>query len=105
MRVRKKPVEVSAWRVDLLTYLHNSKHDTELPPEVREANKAGILTFGIEDLSSNSPKEVIYVHTLEGVMRAEPTDYLIQGVKGEFYPCKDDIFKATYEVVDSEVNR
>ena len=38
------------------------------------------------------------VHTLEGVMRGEPGDWLVKGVKGEFYPCKDDIFKATYDV-------
>lgn len=39
----------------------------------------------------------IIIHTLEGDMRADKGDYLIQGVKGEFYPCKPDIFEATYE--------
>jgi hypothetical protein len=33
-------------------------------------------------------------------MRAEPDDYLICGVQGELYPCKPDIFRATYERVD-----
>ena len=37
------------------------------------------------------------IRTLEGVMRGEVGDYIIQGVKGEIYPCKPDIFEATYE--------
>jgi hypothetical protein len=39
----------------------------------------------------------LIIHTLEGDMRAEPGDWIIKGVKGEFYPCKPDIFAATYE--------
>lgn len=39
----------------------------------------------------------IIIQTLEGVMRAEVGDWIIKGVKGEFYPCKPDIFEATYE--------
>ena len=37
------------------------------------------------------------IETLEGVMTLAPDDWLIKGVKGEFYPCKPDIFEATYE--------
>jgi hypothetical protein len=37
------------------------------------------------------------IKTLEGVMRANVGDWVIQGVKGELYPCKPDIFAATYE--------
>lgn len=40
------------------------------------------------------------IKTLEGDMRADPGDWIIKGVKGEFYPCKPDIFEATYERVD-----
>ena len=40
--------------------------------------------------------------TLEGVMTAEAGDWLITGVKGEQYPCKDDIFRMTYEAIDFE---
>lgn len=39
----------------------------------------------------------ILIHTLEGDHRAEPLDWIIRGVKGEFYPCKPDIFDVTYE--------
>jgi hypothetical protein len=39
----------------------------------------------------------LYIPTLEGDMRANPGDWIIKGVNGEFYPCKPDIFKKTYE--------
>jgi hypothetical protein len=42
------------------------------------------------------------IHTLEGNMSYEAGDWIITGVKGEKYPCKPDIFEATYEPVDSE---
>ena len=42
----------------------------------------------------------LVVATLEGAMRASPGDWIIKGVKGEFYPCKPDIFAATYDPVD-----
>lgn len=39
------------------------------------------------------------IETLEGTHRASPGDWIIMGIKGEFYPCKPDIFQATYEKV------
>lgn len=42
----------------------------------------------------------LIVSTLEGLHWAEPGDWIIRGVQGEFYPCKPDIFEATYEAVD-----
>ncbi|MCI3153219.1 hypothetical protein ELQ39_15910 [Streptomyces sp. GB4-14] len=39
------------------------------------------------------------IKTLEGTMRAVEGDWIIKGVAGEFYPCRDDIFRATYEEV------
>lgn len=41
-----------------------------------------------------------YIPTLEGDMRLSPGDWIIKGIKGEFYPCKPDIFEATYESVE-----
>ena len=40
------------------------------------------------------------IPTLEGTHTASPGDYIIKGVKGEFYPCKPDIFHMTYDVVE-----
>lgn len=37
------------------------------------------------------------IDTLEGTMTANPGDWIIKGIRGEFYPCKPDIFEATYE--------
>ena len=41
----------------------------------------------------------LFIHTLEGDHRALVGDYIIRGVKGEFYPCKPDIFEETYKEV------
>lgn len=48
------------------------------------------------------PGEVDFaiVRTLEGNMRVSSGDWIIKGVKGEFYPCKPDIFEATYDLVE-----
>lgn len=43
----------------------------------------------------------MWIETLEGGHKASPGDWIIRGVKGEFYPCKPDIFAATYEAVES----
>ena len=42
----------------------------------------------------------IEIHTLEGNMRADLGDWIIRGVGGEFYPCKPNIFAASYEAVN-----
>jgi len=46
------------------------------------------------------PDGALYIPTLEGTHRANPGDWIIKGVKGEFYPCKPDIFAATYDLVE-----
>lgn len=45
-------------------------------------------------------KPVLVIQTLEGPMQASLGDWVIKGVKGEFYPCKPDIFGLTYEPVE-----
>lgn len=45
------------------------------------------------------PSWVMEIHTLEGILKVSVNDYVIKGVKGEFYPCKPDIFRLTYEKV------
>lgn len=44
----------------------------------------------------------LMIPTLEGDMRANIGDWIIRGVANEFYPCRDDIFRATYEKVDDQ---
>lgn len=45
----------------------------------------------------NRPEHGITIETLEGDIFVSPGDWVIRGIKGEFYPCKPDIFEATYE--------
>jgi len=60
-----------------------------------DANK--VRTFGTGKFTS--PTEPCYctIETLEGTHRCDENDWIIQGVKGELYPCKPDIFDMTYE--------
>lgn len=44
--------------------------------------------------------DVLEIPTLEGVMTATKGDYIIKGIKGEFYPCKPDIFLSSYELAE-----
>jgi hypothetical protein len=88
MRYRKKPVEVEAHPVaDILDHWGNS------PSWVLTAIKDGRLV----KVPSTPP--ALHVTTLEGHHVADYDDMLIQGVQGELYGCKPDIFAATYEPV------
>ena len=64
--------------------------------------------FGLHVSGSYHPerREVnharISIKTLEGTMNANLNDWIIKGVKGELYPCKPDIFNATYDVITGE---
>jgi hypothetical protein len=53
--------------------------------------------LGMEHPDDEADHSVIHIPTLEGTMTAQPGDWIIRGVKGELYPCKPDIFAATYE--------
>ena len=54
----------------------------------------------LEDFNQRMLKQgYIEIETLEGIMKVSFGDYIIKTVKGEFYPCKSDIFQATYEEV------
>jgi hypothetical protein len=79
MKYRKKPVEIEAiqWTGDNLVEISQ------------------FMTNGRYD----SKTQTIQIETLEGTMSANIGDYIIKGVKGEFYPCKPDIFEQTYDKV------
>jgi hypothetical protein len=44
--------------------------------------------------------DFIHIQTLEGLMRASPQDWIIRGTRGEYYPCKPDVFEKKYEEYD-----
>lgn len=79
-RFRKLPVVIDAVRWSGSNWHEVLELETQRPPRVFIAEQ--------NDL---------YIETLEGRMRADVGDYVIRGVSGELYPCKPDIFKATYE--------
>lgn len=82
---RKRPVEVEAVRF--------------------EKPYAAVRAFcpDITLITDGSGRAVVWgvIDTLEGAMRADLGDWIIRGVRGEYYPCKPDIFEQTYERVDS----
>lgn len=59
-------------------------------------NSVDICGFAGSSIESIKPKESFIIQTLEGEHTASVGDYIIKGISGEFYPCKPDIFKATY---------
>ena len=82
MKFRKKPIVIDAWKIK------GSEADGELAYAVIE----GRLRY-VEDGS-------VLIQTLEGVMQGFVGDWIIRGIKGELYPCKPDVFAATYEVAE-----
>lgn len=65
-------------------------------------NADEVLAFGalsIYKSGSDGPISYLHISTLEGTLDITISDWIIKGVKGEFYPCKPDIFVMTYEVV------
>lgn len=89
MMYRKKPVVIEAENTSVLLVLASQSWEN-LPAWVRAEYEKGNIVFGDDKL---------LIKTLEGTMTAEKTDMVIRGVKGEVYPCKKDIFDATYEKV------
>lgn len=59
-----------------------------------------IVDMGCNPDQTSDMLDSISITTPEGVMTASLNDYIIKGVKGEFYPCKPDIFEATYDYVE-----
>jgi hypothetical protein len=81
MKFRKKPVVIEA-------YCYNQQPENYRPDW---------LTDKVSDGTVVTYEQCAVIKTLEGEMRADLGDWIIKGVKGELYPCKPDIFEATYE--------
>lgn len=88
---KKKPVAVSALQ-------WNGRNLGELKDFVGESLTYEFLDTAWE-VGKAKPFVLIYIKTLEGDMLVSEGDYVIKGIKGEFYPCKPDIFEQTYEEV------
>ena len=84
MKYRKKPVEIDAiqWVSDNIEQVYEMLGDNL-----------------IIDTDEDEDEVKHFINTLEGKMEMSWGDYIIKGVKGEFYPCKPDIFEMTYEKI------
>ena len=87
MKYRKKPIVVEAKQ-----FTNESKDSVY--------RWASSIRMNVEP-STREGKPVLLIPTLEGEMVASLGDYIIQGVSGEIYPCKPDIFEKTYELADA----
>jgi len=96
-RYRKRPVEVEAVQWDGTaegaTPIINWILDSDATATYRCSNPVRCAQ------NDGDTPHSISIRTLEGEMRANVGDWIIRGVKGEFYPCKPDIFRQTHEPV------
>lgn len=86
-KFRKKPVVIEA-------FPFTRPMAGDMPPWLHSAMQEGVVKYYGDD----DPHLII--KTLEGDHRADVGDWIIQGVKGELYPCKPDIFEETYDPVE-----
>lgn len=94
MKYKKKPVVVEAFQYDGDLKGNNGYY---VPQWAVEAFERGVIYY--DSIDNNSPPCELFVKTLEGVMLVKVGSYLIKGIKGELYPCDEDIFEKTYEIV------
>ena len=93
---RKKPVVIQAFQMT-----KERRSDNKDWPEWlnvawnKDFSEASAVSC--EDFPNSDGTDQLVIRTLEGVMYVNFDDYIIQGVKGELYACKPDIFAATYE--------
>lgn len=89
---KKRPVIIEAvlWKGDNLFEIISFTNDVPVL-------KGNTAQEKWDEYCSLVDKEGLKIYTLEGKMNADIGDWIIKGIKGEFYPCKPDIFQLTYE--------
>jgi len=87
-KYRKKPVVIEAFQ-----YTGEKVAMSAVPSWLWNA----LLDRVVTPPPDEEPEKYLNITTLEGVVRCDLSDWIIRGVKGELYPCKPDIFEATYE--------
>lgn len=100
IRFRKKPVEIEAM------HFSSVSNGPRIARWISDNGGSCEFSYAVPDVVARTVQDLghcyIEIQTLEGAMRATLDDWIIRGVKGEFYPCKHDIFTATYEAVVDE---
>lgn len=96
MKFRKKPVVIEAFQMTKERRIN----DSEWPTWLKMASLKNFLepcAVSSEDYPFSDGTDRLVIKTLEGVHYVSWGDWIIQGVNGELYPCKPDIFALTYE--------
>ncbi len=100
IRFRKKPVEIEAM------HFSSRSNGPRIARWIAENGGSCEFSYAAPQIEGSTVVSLghcyLEIETLEGAMRARTGDWIIRGVKGEFYPCKHDIFTTTYEAVVDE---
>jgi len=97
MKFRKKPVVIEAFRMGI-DYIPDWFMDKVSSSEIELLSPTDGLHGPFEHMNDTYCK----ITTLEGIMTGDHGDYIIQGINGEVYPCKPDIFAKTYDTVEED---
>lgn len=92
-KFRKKPVEIEAFQLTWKV----AKGQEPVPEWFIKAMDEGVAKVGYTDKIEET--QYAEIKTLAGTMVADAQDWIIQGVSGEIYPCKPDIFEKTYDAI------
>ena len=98
MKYRKKPVVI-----DAVQYIGTNREEVEA--FVGKKLDCELESETAYEAGQGPPIFSLIIETLEGNHKAMPNDYIIRGVKGEYYPCKPDVFDLTYEKAEDNTKQ
>lgn len=101
MKYTKKPVTIEAVQMQQQMSRDARSIFKELPQWLSRALQEGTCIY---EYNMAHNEAMVHIRTAEGTMTAKAGDWIIRGVKGELYPCKNDIFLATYEPAGSDAD-
>jgi len=100
LKFRKKPVVIEAFQMTKERRTSNADWPEWMHRawQLDRGTPGSLYPIGMGNPEEGSGDGMLAIGTLEGPLTVSWNDWIIQGVKGELYPCKPDIFNATYEV-------
>lgn len=105
-KFRKKPVVIEAMHLSGSTAQHHAVYQWVERHTLGSFEPLAVIEgrepYPASGVSIDPRDGRLIISTLEGLHWADPGDWIIRGVAGEFYPCKPEVFEATYEVVHSD---
>jgi len=99
-KYRKKPVVIEAFQMTKERRNDNSDWPNWLCSAwQKDLSEQGAFFTATDGCLEEEKCKPVFITTLEGIMSVDWGDFIIQGIRGELYPCKPDIFEETYEEV------